>query len=91
MGTIFLQVVNHMSHLEALTEAQAERLGTLIELVDRLQKENTLLKQAQWSSAFGHRTNSKQHAVSETSGSMAQVSLHSTLVDRVEVGEMGRQ
>jgi hypothetical protein len=45
-------VVNHMSHLETLTEAQAERIGTLTELVERLQRENTSLKQARWSSSF---------------------------------------
>jgi hypothetical protein len=42
----FMQIANHMSHLEALTEAQTERIGTLTELVDRLQRENASLKQS---------------------------------------------
>jgi hypothetical protein len=41
-----MQIANHMSHLEALTEAQTERIGTLTELVDRLQRENASLKQS---------------------------------------------
>jgi hypothetical protein len=32
--------------IEALTEAQTERIGTLTELVDRLQRENASLKQS---------------------------------------------
>jgi hypothetical protein len=88
---ISLLVAHHMSHLEALTEAQAERLGTLTELVDRLQRENTSLKQARWSSAFGEFTGYDQHAGSETNSSTAQVSPNSTLVDGPEAGKAGRQ
>jgi hypothetical protein len=85
-----LQVVNHISHLEALTEAQAERLGALTELVERLQRENTSLKQARWSSSFGEFNGYDRPAGSETNNSTAQVSPNSTLVDRAE-GKAGRQ
>jgi hypothetical protein len=83
-------VVNHMSHLETLTEAQAERIGTLTELVERLQRENTSLKQARWSSSFAEFNGYDRSAGSETNNSTAQVSPNSTLVDRAE-GKPGRQ
>jgi hypothetical protein len=88
---VALQVANHMSYLEALAEAQAERLDMLTELVDRLQRKNTSLKQARWSSAYGVFAGYDQHVSPETKGSSAQVSQDSTLVDRAEAGEAGRQ
>lgn len=89
--TICLQFVNHMSHLETLTEAQAERIGTLTELVERLQRENTSLKQARWSSSFGDFNGyDGRPGGSDTNNSTAQVSPNSTLVDRAE-GKAGRQ
>lgn len=71
-----------MSRLEALTEAQAERLGTLTELVDRLQREYASLKQARWSSAFSDFIVFDQHAGSQSNGSTAQVSPNTPPVDR---------
>jgi hypothetical protein len=59
---VALQVANHMWYLEALAEAQAERLDTLTELVDHLQRKNTSLKQARWSSAYGVFGGYDQHA-----------------------------
>jgi hypothetical protein len=73
-----------------LTEAQAERLGALTELVDRLQRENTSLKQARWFSSFADFNGYERAAGSETDNSTAQVSPNSTLVDRAE-GKAGRQ
>ncbi|RSH83638.1 hypothetical protein EHS25_005542 [Saitozyma podzolica] len=62
------EVAYHLSDLEALTKAQAERLSKLTALVERLQRENTTLKKCQWSAAFGNFRDSARGARSSMEG-----------------------